>query len=241
MLHLLCQRKGARAGAVCDVMSMQFLQEDVLVCGDTKGHVGVWDMAPATRRELQRVRGHEGEVLDLAVSPQGRLVSAGRDGRVLLYDGSTLATTCLTSGQYPVLSCAVNDEHMVVALDVTGIDVWDVRERTRRARVHAATRDLRCVCFASDKKLLVAAANRVVTVDLRAASLSSRLEEIGLPTLAGEQRDGVLANPACRAPVYNPATGAYSRPFTGMNYVFFTSVVQAPCSGPETSDDNMIL
>jgi WD40 repeat protein len=95
--------------------------------GDAHGELKIYDAASGAL--LRQLAAHEGAVSSLAFTPEGLLVSAGHDGRVLVLDASLGAPRQLCQLAHPVE--ALLGHHRVVTLgEGLPIQAWDLETFT---------------------------------------------------------------------------------------------------------------
>ncbi len=121
----------------CDVLR----DGQLVVAGDGNGRVTSWQMDSGRLLVCRQL--HDGPVLDVRVSPDGRrLVSAGHDGLVKISDVATLASLSSFRHHAPV-HCAqlIGDSLLVSAGEEWVVYLWDVATGKRRREVlhHEAT------------------------------------------------------------------------------------------------------
>jgi WD40 repeat protein len=77
-------RRASLAGHEGRVSAVVFQSEKRMLSSSFDGSIRVWDVGPGAPKSLLALRGHQGAVSALAVSPDGEeLFSAAQDGRLL--------------------------------------------------------------------------------------------------------------------------------------------------------------
>src|SRR5262249_7192983 len=97
-----------------------------LASGSSDGVISIWDLT--TNNEPLKTRKHNGEILTLAFSPDGKtLVSGGADGAAVATEVKTGKELfrCLNSGQINDIAFAPNGSWFVTASNDRSIRVWD--------------------------------------------------------------------------------------------------------------------
>jgi WD40 repeat protein len=99
------------------------LERGLVATGSADYTVTVW--LSDTQRRKRTLRGHVDDVEALTFLPDGRLVSGGRDGRVLIHDVTGLAPTVdLATSPQAVLALAAGDGLLVASGDDKTLRVW---------------------------------------------------------------------------------------------------------------------
>lgn len=111
----------------------------IIISGSYDKTVRAWN--PTSRRELCRLQGHQGPVLDLAWHP-GLAVTGGRDGLAIAWDleaGKAITTMKGHKGHVTVVNWFSSDDtHVFLTGAQDGrVRVWDVRERKSVANIPA--------------------------------------------------------------------------------------------------------
>ena len=114
------------AGGVTDV-AWRF-DSNVLASASLDGTVRLWEMNDG--KQIKRINAHAGGVLAVAFSHDGRLVTAGQDRRVKLWDANGKALKTFPAFPEPALQAVFTyDGKRVVAGDWSGqVRVWNVAD-----------------------------------------------------------------------------------------------------------------
>jgi len=115
------------------------LPEGRVASGDAEGTVLVHDLTGA-RAEPLRLDGHAGEVVGLATTPGGDLVSAGADGALVGWDLAAGAERWRREGPEGLRALAAGPpaEAAALALGVSTAEVWGLAGPERRRELPAA-------------------------------------------------------------------------------------------------------
>jgi prolipoprotein diacylglyceryl transferase len=182
------ERLGLPLGTSSGVMSLSFTGTTV-AAGRMDGLISVWDVRdpsnPVSFADIGRLGqleepfvGHTDEVRSLVASPGGRtLVSAGKDGRVILWDYSGPARARqlgppLAAHSGPVWAAAYSPNGLTLATAGTDgqVILWDVADRAHPSRLTTLTAEgkVHAVAFSPDGRTLATAGsdNAVTLWDL---------------------------------------------------------------------------
>jgi WD40 repeat protein len=149
------QLRVARIGLPERVLSVAFGPEGRVAAASSDGLIRIWQRALSG--EAYRFRGDTQVVYSLAFSPDGRrLASAGRDGRVRLWNSAPGAETYSVPAAPQTECIAFSPDGRRLASagrfrDRSGeVKVWDVRSGTCLLTLRGHTGGVRCVAFSPD-------------------------------------------------------------------------------------------
>ncbi len=131
------------------------LGEHALACGRDDGSVHVWDLRQ--NRRLFALGAHREAIRGLVSLPDGRLITAGRDGAVSIWEaqqGQPSAVT-LRSGGAITSTVLVSARHGIVATgsDDCNVRVWNCAEGRLMQTLHGHYCPVTCVASASDQAI----------------------------------------------------------------------------------------
>lgn len=171
---MIRRRAGALEGTERDLVSRS-LRRGVVRWAAVGGLLTVLISAVAALSSVREAwderilaEGHRAAARQLALAPDGRsLVSAGEDGRVLLWDlaaGVLVRELATLSGPAQTVAFSPDGRWLAAAGRHSEVLVWRVEEGARLQRLAVPVSDIRWVGFSPDSRLLLAGFHRATRV-----------------------------------------------------------------------------
>ncbi len=215
-------------GHTNEVASVAFSPDGRLLASASDDQsVRIWDLH--AHREIATLLGHADEVVGAIFTPDGRrLISASRKGKVIVWDTDTWSP--LRSFQAPngprLEGLAISPDGATLAIAGRGILLVDLPTRRQRILAQPGGRDVNCIAFSHDGRLLAAAGPKQFVRLWRTAdwSLAARLE-MDQDTIEGvtfSPDDRILAAVGNQGVIHliDPETTAISSIVTGHGHMW---------------------
>ena len=215
-------------GHTNEVASVAFSPDGrLLVSASDDQSVRIWDLH--AHREIATLLGHADEVVGALFTPDGRrLISASRKGKVIVWDTDTWSP--LHSFQAPngprLEGLALSPDGTTLAIAGRGILLVDLPTGRQQTLAQPAARDVNCLAFSHDGRLLAAAGPKQFVRLWRTAdwSLAARLE-MDQDTIEGvtfSPDDRILAAVGNQGVIHliDPETTAFSSIVTGHGHMW---------------------
>lgn len=140
-----------------DVTRLALLGEHALACGRDDGTVDVWDLRQ--NRRLVALNAQREAVVGMVALPDGRLVTAGREGAVTVWEaqqGGQPAPTAMSSGGAITSMALVSARHGLVVTggDDCNVRVWSCGEGRLLQTLHGHFKPVTCMAAAGDEAIL---------------------------------------------------------------------------------------
>ena len=155
---------GAQNGTVAIAASPD---STTIASAESAGSVRLWRGGTAAAQEVGRLvppAGVNGAALDLAWSPDNRMLAAVYNGGAVVWDVQTRDATLLAGGTDDTMRVAWvgTTRRLLVGVPSQGISLWDVAKKAKLGTVDGTKSDLQYIGFADDGTLAAVADNKGV-------------------------------------------------------------------------------
>jgi WD40 repeat protein/energy-coupling factor transporter ATP-binding protein EcfA2 len=159
------------------------VDQNILASGSADGSIIVWDLA--TGKMIHRIKAHDGEVLSIAFSPDGRfLASGGTDSSVKLWNTANEQSVFEGKHRNWVLGVAFSPDGKYLASGSSDdkVVLWQIEgERVKYLKTLAEHNDnVNALAFSPDSKTLASGSRdgTVILWDVEGGSAKARLQDL---------------------------------------------------------------